>query len=240
MSEQAFGNMSQEEALDRLGIPPGAVAPPVADLGGLTYTGNGSKLLSVTATEDGLEFRFLTSGNVTTALGYTPTSITGLTGAQSVSAIRTGLSVPYVLAASAVAQAHTGDLTLTTMATVAVPANTLGANGFLRITAVWSWTNNANLKTTYIRFNGTSYYARSESTGLSNKIQIEIHNVNATNSQKGGPAGVAGGWGGVTGSPVTSAHDTTGSLNLTFLIQLANAGDTATLESYVVEAFYGA
>lgn len=35
----------------------------------------------------------LSSGNVTTALGYTPTSITGLTGAQSTSAIKAGLSL---------------------------------------------------------------------------------------------------------------------------------------------------
>lgn len=35
----------------------------------------------------------ITSGNVTTALGYTPTSVTGLTGAQSVAAFKTGLSL---------------------------------------------------------------------------------------------------------------------------------------------------
>lgn len=36
------------------------------------------------------------SADVTTALGYTPTSITGLTGTQSVSAIKTGLSLQNV------------------------------------------------------------------------------------------------------------------------------------------------
>lgn len=36
---------------------------------------------------------FITSGEVTTALGYTPTSVTGLTGAQSVSDFKTGLSI---------------------------------------------------------------------------------------------------------------------------------------------------
>lgn len=35
----------------------------------------------------------ITSGNVTTALGYTPTSVTGLTGTQSVAAFKTGLSL---------------------------------------------------------------------------------------------------------------------------------------------------
>lgn len=35
----------------------------------------------------------LTSGNVTTALGYTPSSVTGLTGTQSVAAFKTGLSL---------------------------------------------------------------------------------------------------------------------------------------------------
>lgn len=72
MTLRAFGNMSQDEARDALGIPPESVAQPVVDFGGLTYPGNGSKLLSVTATEDGLEFRFIASGDVTTALGFTP------------------------------------------------------------------------------------------------------------------------------------------------------------------------
>jgi hypothetical protein len=35
----------------------------------------------------------ITSGNVTTALGYTPSSVTGLTGVQSVAAFKTGLSL---------------------------------------------------------------------------------------------------------------------------------------------------
>jgi len=35
----------------------------------------------------------LTSGNVTTALGYIPTSVTGITGAQSVAAFKTGLAL---------------------------------------------------------------------------------------------------------------------------------------------------
>lgn len=128
MTLRAFGNMSQDEAREALGIPDEVVAQPVVDLGDLTYPGNASKLLSVKATEDGLEFRFLTSGDATAALGYTPTSITGLTGTQSASAIRTGLS----LVPGTDIQAYDADL-------AAIAALVSAANKIPYATGVGTW-----------------------------------------------------------------------------------------------------
>lgn len=51
-------------------------------IAGNTVTSGGSAVLTA-----------ITSGNVTTALGYTPTSVTGLTGTQTVAAFKTGLSL---------------------------------------------------------------------------------------------------------------------------------------------------
>jgi hypothetical protein len=65
----------------------------------------------------------ITSGNITTGLGYTPTSVTGLTGVQSVVAFKSGLGLAAIastgsasdLAAGTVPAArmpaHTGDVT---------------------------------------------------------------------------------------------------------------------------------
>lgn len=138
MTLQSFGNMSQEEARDRLGIPPEIVAQPVVDLGDLTYPGNASKLLSVNATEDGLEFRFLTGSNVTTALGYTPppntrtiSTTAPLSGGGDLSADRT-----FSITASALTKSDDTNVTITlggtpAMALLAGVSLTLGWTGVL-------------------------------------------------------------------------------------------------------------
>ena len=62
------------------------------------------------------------------------------------------------------------------------------------------------------------------------------------NSQKGGMVGAVsvGGWGSNANVPVTSTLDTTTAKDIVISGLLANAGDTVTLESYLVEIFYGA
>ena len=150
-----------------------------------------------------------------------------------------------VLAASAVAASHTGSTAETALATIAVPANAMGPNGVLRITTHWSYTNNANAKTLSVRFggvSGTQYLANNVSTSATTRDQRHIHNVNANNSQKGGMVGAVsvGGWGSNANAPVTSTLDTTTAKDIVISGVLANAGDTVTLESYLVEIVYGA
>lgn len=65
--------------------PQGAAAS-IADVTGLQAALDGKQA-------SGSYLTSITSGNVTTALGYTPTSVTGLTGTQSVAAFKTGLSL---------------------------------------------------------------------------------------------------------------------------------------------------
>src|SRR5688500_6060251 len=84
---------------------------------------------------------------------------------------------PYVLAQSAVAASHTGNTTETTLATVTVPANAIGANGRLRVTSLWSHTNSANSKTLRVRFGGaagTIYTSLTVTTTLSTRVLSEV------------------------------------------------------------------
>lgn len=130
----------------------------------------------------------------------------------------------------------TGTLTETTLGTCAVPANAMGANGALRITAQWSKTGTAGTIDFKLKFGGTTYLDSgvAGSTVISGRQQTELHNRNATNSQVGTATGQPN-WQGFTGASTTSAIDTTSSQNVTFTCQLGNTGDTCELSSYLVE-----
>lgn len=141
-----------------------------------------------------------------------------------------------VLASSAVAVSHTGSTTETTLATITVPAGAIGANGALRVTMVWSYTNSANTKTARLRLGGTSFLVFNATTTSSVRIENQIHNVNSEASQKGWVnSGTA--FGSSTGTIVTASIDTTTAQDITFRGALANAGETITLESYLIELY---
>ncbi len=145
-----------------------------------------------------------------------------------------------VLAASGVSASHTGDTNETALATVTVPAGAMGANGALRITALWTYTNSANTKTLRCRFgnglSGTTFISTTATTTAAQRNQILIQNRNATNSQIGGqPSGLLAASSVANG---TGTIDTTASQSVTLSALLANSGETITLESYVVELLY--
>lgn len=151
----------------------------------------------------------------------------------------TPLNGHVLLARSAVAASVTGTASETALATVDIPAGLMGTNGQLRITTLWSYTNNANAKTLRVRLGGiggTSFFQGSATSLATNHCQILIRNRNSASSQVGWAA--AGGLAGVGSS--TSAN-TTGSIDTSVLAtlvisgQLADTLDTASLESYTVE-----
>lgn len=149
-----------------------------------------------------------------------------------------------VLAASAVAVPHTGSTAETTLAAIAIPAGAMGANGIVRIEAMFTAASNANSKTAILRFGGTGGVAVM-STAWTTQVQARfartIANRNAANSQVVGSHNNSGGWGtGGGGAITTGAIDTASTVDLLIRGQLANAADTITLESYVVELFHGA
>lgn len=151
-----------------------------------------------------------------------------------------GAGPAVVLCQSAVAVAHTGDTNETALATCTIPANAMGPNGAVSISALWSNNNSGNNKTARVRYStisGTTHVQTTQTTNLSNRwVNSRISNRNATNSQVGFVGGNALF---AASAIVTSAVDTTVVTTVVLTGQLANSGDTITLESYVIELVWG-
>lgn len=146
-----------------------------------------------------------------------------------------GLKSPGVLARSAVAASVTGTTSETTLATIAVPAGAMGVNGGVRISGLFSYTNSANSKALRVKFGGTTYYGPTVTTTASAPFLFEIWNRGAANSQVGPGVTNTVPLGAAAVAPTTSAVDTASAFNITFTGQLANSGETITLEAYTVE-----
>lgn len=149
-----------------------------------------------------------------------------------------------VLARSAVAVSCPVDATEDILAVITVPANAMGPNGALRISAGWSVNNNANNKTLRCRLGGaagTVVQAAIASTHLSYPWIGLVQNRNATNSQITSPHAAGGPWNTLAGTGFTpSAVDTTLPWQIVLSGQKAVGADTLTLENYLVELLQGA
>lgn len=143
-----------------------------------------------------------------------------------------------ILAQSAAGVSGAADANENTLATVTVPGGALGLNGRLRVTALFTVTNSVNNKVLRVRFSGISgtiYHTVTLTTNASYKVEADIANRGATNSQVGGMASIGGGWGTSGSAVITSAVDTTADTTLLITGQKVTAGETLTLESYLVE-----
>ena len=139
----------------------------------------------------------------------------------------------HILASSGVritAPANTSDNTLVT---VSLPANSIGPNGGVKVTAFFTLTNNANAKNLRIKFNGTSYCDDNQASLPGTFVKAGWENRNATNSQVSAFERTYNGL-----DIKTSAHDTTGALNITITAQKGTGSDDVFLESYIVETMY--
>lgn len=135
--------------------------------------------------------------------------------------------------AALVAPADTSDNNL---ATVVIPANSMGPAGALRVWAHWTCTNNANAKTVRVKFGGSVLQNQGIASTPGVMLPVTILNRNATNSQIGvtWQLGLFGG-----AATQTAAIDTTVDQSLLLNVQKATAGDTVTLEAYSVELIPG-
>ncbi len=147
-----------------------------------------------------------------------------------------------VLGASAVASSVTGTTTKTALATVSIPGGVIGANGRLRVTCHFSTTASTNNKTLSWEYGATAFlnFTQNGATIGGYRDQREMANVNAENAQKSwwssqAPFGI-----GINSVSTGAGVDSTVSQDLVFYGTLANAGETITLESYVVELFHHA
>lgn len=143
-----------------------------------------------------------------------------------------------LLAKSGTSSSHTGDTAEATLATISIPANTLGANGSLKINAIWSFTNSANGKTFRWRLgglSGTVIASTTATTIASVWSSILMISANATNAQNIYLEQARGTDQLVSGSIVTTAVDMTATQSLVITGQLALGTETITLLGYTVE-----
>lgn len=128
----------------------------------------------------------------------------------------------------------TGDTAETILLTVNVPP--LGANSYMDLCSLWSYTNNANTKTLRIRLGGIGgtvlMQLAATTTASLTDIGRKILNRGATNSQVSHVLNAFGSTS--SGAAATSAIETNAGTTLVFTVQLGNAADTASLEYAVV------
>lgn len=140
-----------------------------------------------------------------------------------------------LLAQSAVAASVTGTASETTLATVAIPAGVMNTSGSLVVTSLWSVTSSANNKTVRGRLGVSAAYAINLATSTATyHTQWITRNRGVANSQVTNMASSTAY--AVSANPVTiTSIDTAVAQNYTITCQLANSGETATLEAYSVE-----
>ncbi|WP_334004325.1 hypothetical protein [Burkholderia cepacia] len=139
-----------------------------------------------------------------------------------------------VVAQSAVAQTVTGTTNQTVLASVTIPAGSVSPNGVVRITPLFTFTNNANVKNLSITFGGATVLNTNQTNAAALQSLHLVRNRGVLNSQVMMSAGSAG-IGPSTGLAAASAVDTSQAVALVFSGTLANASDSITLEGYTVE-----
>jgi len=157
------------------------------------------------------------------------------TGIDQFDTSKLELGMSYVLARSFAPASVTGTLAETDLATIDIPAGLMGPNGVLRIVCFWSFTNSANTKTVRNRF-GASPLSSLQVTAIgSSRTTSYAFNRNAENSQLGSTATQGISDGSSAGAWTNLAVDTTVAQTIRITAQLANAGESVTLEGYMVE-----
>ena len=149
----------------------------------------------------------------------------------------------WPLASSAVGVSCPADTSEDILATITVPAGAIGANGQLRIWQLWSCTNNANSKTMRVRLggvSGTQFLGAGVSSIATWQNVTIIRNRNSQSSQIGFASNQGTPFATTTTTNQTGAVDTSASQDIVISGQKGTAGDTLTLEAYMVELYYKA
>ncbi|MDX1950187.1 MAG: DUF2793 domain-containing protein [Rickettsiales bacterium] len=163
----------------------------------------------------------------------------GGTGASNAIQACKNLKTCYILGQSAVAISVGAVTTEQILATILLPANSMGANGRVEIETTWSLNNNSNIKTPRVRFggiSGTIFFSANLTTSLSSRTTSVICNRNNISSQISG-AGAAINFGSSITALVSSSINTGNNVDILITGQKANSADELTLESYIVKLF---
>jgi hypothetical protein len=132
--------------------------------------------------------------------------------------------------------AYTGITTLTTGPQITLPANTLGANGFLRVTHLWSTIANADVKTATVGVGAATIYSSANSGSTANTVaQTGLLNRGVQNSQVGTPLASTG-LSQSAGAMLFYTIALNAAQPVSFTMTLATATDFLTLEGFMIEA----
>ena len=174
------------------------------------------------------------SGNNPVSIFIGPDKSEIRSDSASYAATVVGAAGAAVAQMSAVPAALTGTTSETTLATITLPS--LGANDGVRVTLNWSFTSSVNLKSMFVKINGSTFAQNSTSTSghTASRMEVMVMNRNNTASQLGSIFG----FGYTAGAAVTFLNptvETSGSNTITIRAQLASSSETITLEGYVVQ-----
>jgi len=144
-----------------------------------------------------------------------------------------------VVAQSAASSSVTGTVSETTLATYTIPGGMVHANGCFEINMLYTYTNSANNKTIRVRLggiSGTIYYTPIVTTTASAQGFCIIRCANSVSSQKGFGPGTGGisGFGNVATALTTSSVNLNSNSDIVITGQLANSGETITLNVYSI------
>lgn len=143
-----------------------------------------------------------------------------------------------IIAASAVIATAPADTNENVLATVTLPAGIMGPNGIVRITTLWTVTNSANAKTLKVYFGGlggTTYLSVGLTAVASYQPITMIRNRNSVSSQVGSPDAATASISSSTDGVTTSSINTASAVDIVITGTKASAGETISLESYLVE-----
>ncbi|HWL06715.1 MAG TPA: hypothetical protein VNQ99_17565 [Xanthobacteraceae bacterium] len=134
----------------------------------------------------------------------------------------------------------TGTTTETVVASVIIPANSMGTKGGFRVTHNWSHTNNANAKALRLRASNGGHNlvvanVAAASQARSHLLSQALYRDNIDYLIAGTNAGNATAFGQSTSAQVSGAMSAYLDITLSLTVELADTADTATLESLLVE-----
>jgi hypothetical protein len=148
------------------------------------------------------------------------------------------LRTAHVLAQSASPVSHTGDTAEVILASVVVPANSMGPNGRLNIEADFSINSSSTAKTLAAKFGGVTLLSVSPNQAVFDLFEARVTNRSAADAQRWAAKRINGSTNATTAAG-TSAVDTTQDVTVEITGQLASAADTVTLESFQVILYPG-